>query len=169
MKKNFFRKSVNKNSVKDMFNFLKNHYKYNTLNSWNGLKSIANNVKLYGLELEGDYWSAYKLLMEEEYFTINDMIGEFEFKHPDYKVYFNGRSGGYLVLYNANNNGSILPDYIEDYQDYEDFKQYYVKEYNELIKDYKQNFQYYTQLVQDFDELCDDLRLYCNELSLLKE
>ena len=47
----FYKKGVDISNTKSMYNFLKNHEKYDTLNSWNGLKSIANNVKVYNLKL----------------------------------------------------------------------------------------------------------------------
>ena len=57
-----FYKKVNKNNCKDMYNFIKNHFTYYTLNSWNGLCSIANNVKIYNLDIEGDEWKLLEIL-----------------------------------------------------------------------------------------------------------
>ena len=65
MKKRLFQKTgVDICSAKSMFNFINEHYQYYTLNSWNNLKSIANNVKLYNLELEGDWGTACSYLFE---------------------------------------------------------------------------------------------------------
>ena len=47
----FYQKGVDISNTKSMFNFLNNHFTYDTMNSWNGLKSIANNVKVYNLNL----------------------------------------------------------------------------------------------------------------------
>lgn len=163
MGKRYFQKSINKNSAKDMFNFLIQHYQYDTMNSWNGLKSIANNVKLYNLNLDGDYtiildliFTDWSPLVEDINFTIED----FEENHPNYMVGFNGRSDGYLVLYNKDNNKTILPDWIKDY-DYDGFKEN-IKYYGENVKDYLPDLQFYTNLVQDFDKLCDNLRSIVN-------
>ncbi|MBO7079721.1 MAG: hypothetical protein J6W64_07945 [Bacilli bacterium] len=160
----FYKKGVDISNTKSMYNFLKNHEKYDTLNSWNGLKSIANNVKVYNLKLDGDCWKALELLDEDEYYTINDMIYDFEHTHNYCRVGFNGRSGGYLVLYNKDNNCSVLPSEIEDTDDYEDFKEW-CKYYYGSVSDYKSELRWYTQLVRDFDKLCDDMRDYVNKLS----
>jgi hypothetical protein len=91
------------------------------------------------------------------------MIEDWEDEHPNYRVGFNGRSGGYLVLYNKDNNGNVLPDYIVD-GDYEDYKQY-IRDYYGTLKDNRSNLRYLTELVRDFDKLCDDIRIYVDELS----
>ena len=42
-------KSVDLNNNKACFDFLTNHFEYDTMNSWNGCRSIANNVKVYNI------------------------------------------------------------------------------------------------------------------------
>ena len=159
----FYKTNIDICNDKQMFYFLKEHFRYDTMNSWNRLQSIANNVKLYNLGLDGDYWVALNLLNKDNYFTVNMMIEDWEDEHPNYKVGFNGRSGGYLVLYNKNDNQNVLPDYIVD-GDYEDYKQY-IKDYYGALKDNRSNLRYLTELVRDFDKLCDDIRNYVNDLS----
>lgn len=159
----FYKTGIDLCNDKQMFNFLKEHFSYSTLNSWNGLKSIANNVKLYNLNLTGDWGTALNALEKDDYFDVNMMIEDWEADHPNYKVGFNGRSGGYLVLYNKDNNCNVLPDYIVD-GDYEDYKQY-IKDYYGTLKDNRSNLRYLTELVRDFDKLCDDIRDYVDELS----
>ena len=162
----FYKKGLDISNTKQMFEFLKNHYQYHTMNSWNRLKSIANNVKLYNLELEGDWDNALSFLYDEGsdlVYLINDTIEIWESEHEGYSVGFNGRSGGYLVLYNKNNNVNILPDYITDY-DYEEFKDY-CKDYYGGVKHCKNDLKFYTELVRDFDKLCDELRDIVNEYS----
>lgn len=161
----FYQKGVDISNTKSMFNFLNNHFTYDTLNSWNGLRSIANNVKVYNLKLEGDEWTALAFLEDDEYFTINEMIRDWEITHRGYSVGFNGRSGGYLVLYNDNNNCNVIPDRLYGYDSYEDFKEDY--KYYGTMKDAKYELREYTKLVQDFDKLCDQLRDYVNTLSKL--
>ena len=161
----FYKKGLDISNTKEMYEFLKGHYTYPTMNSWNGLRSIANNVKIYNLSLDGDIWNALRYLEDDEYFNVNMMIEDWEADHPDYEVGFNGRSGGYLVLCSKHHNRSILPDYINDTEDYEDFKNY-VKDYWGGVKYVKQDLREYTKLVQDFDKLCDEIRNYVNELSL---
>lgn len=163
----FYMKGIDITNDKQMFNFLKNHCKYYTMNSWNGLMSIANNVKIYRLGLSGDCYNALALLQADDYFTINMMIEDWEAEHKGYKVGFNGRSGGYLVLYNSDNNRSLLPDEIDNCEDYEEYKRY-CKEYFGSVKANRSDLIFYTKLVQDFDRLCDELRDYCDELSIKK-
>lgn len=156
---NIFYKKVNKNSYKEMFYFLKNHFQYYTMNSWNRLKSIANNVKIYNLELNSDYGKILEVLEADNYYTINLMIEHWEAEHSGYSVGFNGRSGGYLVLCNSDNNRSILDDYL-DYENYNDFKEAIQDRYYGYgsLKNYKSKLIEQVELVQSFDMLCDDLR-----------
>lgn len=162
----FYKTGIDITNDKQMFNFLKNHFTYDTLNSWNRLRSIANNVKLYNLNLSGDWCNALSLLEGGEYETLNLMIQDWEMEHPGYEVYFNGRSGGYLILKDKEYNGHMLPESILDSDDYNEYKNYCRYNFgsvranrNELIM--------YTKLIQDFDKLCDELRDYCEELSRL--
>ena len=161
----FYKKGLDISNTKEMYEFLKGHYTYHTMNSWNGLKSIANNVKIYNLDLEGDCWNALRYLEDDEYFNVNMMIEDWENEHEGYSVGFNGRSGGYLVLYSEHHNRNILPDYINDTEDYEDFKNY-IKDYWGGVKYIKSDLREYVELVRDFDKLCDSIREYVNSLSL---
>lgn len=163
----FYKKGIDITNDKQMFNFLKNHFTYYTLSSWNRLESIANNVKLYNLGLSGDWGVALDLLTNGEYETLNCTVQEWCYEHPGYKVYFNGRSNGYLVLMDEYTNSNILPDCISECEDYEDYKQH-CKEYCGSVKANRGLLVNYTKLVQDFDKLCDCLRNYCDELSTLK-
>jgi len=70
----FYKKGVDITNDRQMFYFIKNHFTYYTMNSWNGLQSIANNVKLHRLQLQGDWTVAYNLLNNGEYETVNDFI-----------------------------------------------------------------------------------------------
>lgn len=165
MKNLFYKGAINKRSGKALFNFLNEHFTYYTMNSWNGLESIANKVKIYELGLEGDKWLALGLLQNDDYESLNSMIYNWEEEHPNYEVVFNGRSGGYLVLTNKNDNINVIPNWISDYDNYEDFKAN-VKDYYETIKNCLDDLNYYVELVQSFDKLCDEIREYVNELSL---
>lgn len=160
----FYEKGIDISNAKSMFNFLNDHFTYFTMNSWNRTKSIANNVKIYNLKLEGDCWTALNFLQREDYMTINDIISEWEANHPGYECGFNGRSGGYIVLYNKGRYSSILPDELDGYDSYEDWKAD-LKDYGYRVKDFMRELREYTKLVQDFDKLCDELRDYCNYLS----
>lgn len=122
----FYKTGVDIANTKSMWEFLHNHFTYNTMNSWNRQTSIANNVKLYNLKLDGDWTVVMRYLFDEAdsgclQAYIEDEIRAFEETHSYYKVFFNGRSGGYLVLGNSDNNGSVLPNCL-DYDSYEEFK-----------------------------------------------
>lgn len=160
----FYQKGIDITNDKQMFNFLKNHYEYWTMNSWNRLSSIANNVKLYNLDLSGDWGVAYDLLAAGEYETINNMLMIWANLHNGFEVHFNGPSGGYLVLCNNDNNYHVLPDEITEAIGYEEYKRWCCENYGS-VKANRSTLVFYTKLVQDFDKLCDALREYCDELS----
>lgn len=163
----FYKTGIDITNDKQMFNFLKEHFEYYTMNSWNGLYSIANNVKLYSLGLSGDWCVALSLLEADDYDTINMFIQDWERDNYGYSVGFNGRSGGYLVLTNNGTNGHVLPDWIVDHEDYEEYKTWCREDYCGSVKGNRDNLIYYTKLVQSFDKLCDQLRNYCDYLSKL--
>ena len=77
----FYKKGIDITNDKQMFNFLKDHFTYYTMNSWNGLNSIANNVKVYKLQLDGDCYAVLDFLNNEEYFSINCMIEDYKLLH----------------------------------------------------------------------------------------
>lgn len=166
----FYRPYVDIASTKSMWNFLHDHFIYPTMNSWNHSTSIAHNVKLYNLNLDGDYSVVMDYLFDEMdsgclQALIATEIRDFERKYPTYRVGFNGRSGGYLVLYNADNNGSVLPDCVTDYDSYEDFKAD-VKDMGYTVSDFKHALRETVEIVREFDKLCDRLRDIVNEFSL---
>jgi hypothetical protein len=160
----FYKKYVDITNDKQMFNFLRDHFEYYTVNSWNGLKSIANDVKLYRLSLSGSWATAYDLLAAGDYELINVILQQWAEEHSGFEVVFNGRSGGYLVLMNTDNNRHVLHEEITDSVDYEDYKAF-CKECYGSVKANRDTLVFYTKLVQDFDKLCDDLRDFCDELS----
>lgn len=160
----FYVKGIDITNDKQMFNFLKDHYQYYTMNSWNGLKSIANNVKVYNLKLSGNCYNALTFLQDDNYDNLNSMIEDWEYEHRGYKVGFNGRSGGYLVLYNADDNRTVLPDEVDYNDDYESYKEM-CREYFGSVKAARYKLVEMVKLVQDFDKLCDQLRDYVDALS----
>lgn len=160
----FYEKGVDISSCKSMFNFLNEHFQYPTLNSWNCMYSIAHNVKLYNLGLTGDPWKVLKFLESQEYQPINDMIEDWECEHSGYSVGFNGRSGGYIVLYNKDNMLNVIPDDINGWETYEDWKSD-IKGWGYNVSDFLYKLRELTKLVRDFDKLCDALRDYCDQLS----
>ena len=163
--KDYFYKKVNKKSLKAMWNFLVRHPIYLTLNNWNGLYSIANNVKIYNLDLEGDKWLALGLIRNDDYQVINNMLQSWENEHNGYKLGFNGRSGGYIVMYSEDYSGNVLPNWLTKFTNFETFNETY-KDFVGDKKYVRGEMEYYTELVQSFDKLCDEIRDYVNDLSL---
>lgn len=160
----FYVSGIDISSDKQMFNFLKDHFQYYTMNSWNRLKSIAHNVKIYNLKLSGDHWTALTFLQDDDYFVVNMMIEDWEAEHPGYKVGFNGRSGGYLVLYSDSSNCCVLPEDVDECESYEEYKRY-CREYYGSVKANRWDLVRTVKLVQDFDRLCDEIRDYVDDLS----
>lgn len=163
----FYKKGIDITNDKQMFEFLAGHFTYPTLSYHNYQYSIANKVKLYELNLSGDWCVALSLLENGEYETLGVMIRDWEIEHPGYGVYFNGRSDGYLVLKEKSFNGNILPGIITDSENYEEYKHGCREDYGS-VKAGRDDLVFYTNLVRDFDRLCDELRDYCDGLSQLK-
>lgn len=75
--------------------------KYNTMNSWNNSTAPAFNLKIYNV-IPRDLQNKVFELMESDSFynNINMLISDFELENNYlWQAGFNGRSGGYLVLY----------------------------------------------------------------------
>lgn len=97
-----FYQPVDMRSRKEMTEFLINHFKYPTMNSWNLSKSYACNLKIHKLGLNEELTDKLLDMIEtREFFDgINDLINAFEDRYNyRWQAAFNGRNGGYLVLY----------------------------------------------------------------------
>lgn len=97
-----FHKKVDLRNRREMVDFLSNHFRYSTMNSWNNATSYANNVKIYTLGLPRELEKkAYDLIETDEARDIlNSIISEWGRSHSHaWQAGFNGRSGGYLVMY----------------------------------------------------------------------
>lgn len=154
---NFYYKKINKNSRKEMVDFLASHFRYFTMNSWNRSTSYANNIKIYNLGIEDKDLKdkAYDILCSdidtnELYNNLEVLIEDFTYEYG-HNVGFNGRSNGYLVLYQSgfdeNGNLRTFPGSYVDDSDPEYFEDWSMEELKER-----------TILVQAFDKLCDDMR-----------
>ena len=97
-----FSKPVDLRSRKEMTDYLRNHLRYPTMNSWNQGTSYACNLKIHRLDLEAEIESKlYDLLGTQEFFDFRaETVDRFNQAHGfRWQAGFNGRSGGYLVLY----------------------------------------------------------------------
>lgn len=109
-----FSKRVDKRSRKKMTAYLKNHFRYNTMNSWNRSTSYACNMKLYNLdldrEMENKLWNL--LDVPEFYDRLNELIEDFNRQHNYlWQAGWNGRGSGYLVLYQGGTKPSEYRSY----------------------------------------------------------
>ena len=90
-------------SRKDMIAYLTNHFRYDTIGSWNNATSYAQNVKLCRLRFPSKEVEdrAYELLdMEEAFDEAREILHDFDERHHYvWQIGQNGRSGGYYVLY----------------------------------------------------------------------
>ena len=167
----FYTYGVDIANTKSMWNFLKNHFTYYSMNSWNGSRSIAHNVKLYKLNLEGDWGVALRYLTDAAdsgclQMYIDDEIQEFSRKNPRYEVGFNGRSYGYLVLYPKHKHDAVLPSCVSDFDSYIEFKEYIKAGWNGYkVTDFNRELRDAVEIVREFDKLCDRLRDLVNEFS----
>jgi hypothetical protein len=85
----------------EMIAFLRGHFRYYTMSSWNRSTSYARKVKIDNLGLTKEQrLQAYDLIyVEDTFIEINDRIREFSEENSyRYQAYFNGRSSGYIVL-----------------------------------------------------------------------
>lgn len=155
----YFEKDTTNFTRKDAIDFLTKHYRYNTMNTWNRTTSYANNVKLHNLNLTREQLDkAYDMLLDSDIDMTEyrcdqqDLLDQF-YKETGYTVGFNGRSNGYLVIYetecnqdsNDTNTINVYPGRSIDQN--EDFEDWDTADIMDRVK-----------LVQRFDKLCDELR-----------
>lgn len=153
----FYEKKVNTKDRKKMIAFLKNHFRYDTMNSWNRSTSYANNVKIYNLGITDDAIreKAYNIVLGNiDTSVLWDAIKELEkqfFQETGYYAGFNGRNSGYFVLYQAEmddaDNAVVYPGLsIDEPQD---------MKWEELSDTQLENR---VDLVCRFDRLTDEVR-----------
>jgi hypothetical protein len=77
--------------------------RYNTMNSWNGNTAPAYNLKVHTVIPNDLQMKVYEMMECENFYDdINYLISEFVTEHNhEWQAGFNGRSGGYLVLYSG--------------------------------------------------------------------
>lgn len=157
-------------TLEQKFQYIKNHYVYNVMNSWNRLQSIANNIKIYNLELTNEQIDKFFELIsiDEEilYANLQFTIEDFE-DITNTNIFFNGRSNGYLVIvpkfdqYNKRMNilDLFFDDNIYDYDTLKEFKKESLDTaYGKDNEDINNNLEECYYLLKSFDLLCDLLR-----------
>lgn len=148
-----FAKPVDTNNRAQMISFLKNHFRYYTMSPWNINTSYANCVKLYNLRIPDKLFDTALSLVSggiDDDDIYQDMIkncfDDFNQK-TGYAAGFNGRSGGYVVLYDTeykNGQYNVMMKGLDMNEDFSDF-----------TDDELKNRVY---VVTEFDKLCDNLR-----------
>ena len=185
-----FSQRVDKRSRAEMTAYLSGHFRYNTMNSWNRSTSYACNMKLYKLGLdrgtEDKLWDIIQV--PEFYERLNERIEDFNWQHNYlWQAGWNGRSGGYLVLYQGGTKPSRYRSYCtkcgqKNYTSVaetgnwcgvcnEEARVDYIKPPMQIFSfpgrdvDMDEDFedwslyelQQRTELVQEFDRLADDI------------
>lgn len=146
----FYAKDIDLSDTKTTLAFLQNHFRYDTMRSWNRSQSFANNVKIHNLGLPKEITDdpvrnavMWDLISGEaecpDYDeSLREIKQRFTEENPGYEIAFNGRSAGYLVLYHKDYPGRSINVPDEDCDESE-------------IKQL-------TELVMNFDEACDEIR-----------
>ena len=109
-----FYKNVDITSRQKMIDFLKSHFRYHTLSSWNHKTSYANNIKISHLDVSKEIADKlFELLNVDEAYEIGyDVLKNFMYKYDGYyQIKSNGRSRGYLVLYTGQKKASDYKSY----------------------------------------------------------
>ena len=110
-----YNKQIDKRYRQTMVKFLKKHFRYNTMNSWNKSTSYANNIKLHNVDkpddVDNDAW--WEILWTTDWQNqLSDLLENFGRRHEwQWQAGINGRSGGYVVLY----RGGIKPSGYKSY------------------------------------------------------
>jgi hypothetical protein len=148
---------MSRKTKKEMIEFLKNHERYWTMNSWNGSSSYANNVKIYNLGMDHDLeMKAYDLLAEEGFNVL--LASDYEFlterfeEETGYTIGSNGRSSGYLVLYDKEHPAMS----IDSHEDFEGWNKAEVEERYNLVKRFDDYCGYF---VDDFKEIVENVTI----------
>ncbi len=99
----FFQKKVDRRSRDAMVAFLAGHFRYNTMNSWNRASSYAQYIKINRIGLTSEQNDAAWDILDADFWNeIRYPIDEFtQQMNGAYTMGSNGRSGGYLVLYES--------------------------------------------------------------------
>jgi len=109
-----FYKPVDLRSRTEMTDFLQNHFRYNTMNSWNNSTSYACNLKVYRLGLASEIENKlYDMVCVQGFFdALKPLMDVFAEAHNyRWQAGMNGRSGGYLVLYQGETKLSQYKSY----------------------------------------------------------
>jgi len=109
-----FFQPVDKRSRTAMTEYLADHFRYYTMNSWNRSTSYAHCLKIHRMGLDTDILDKlFEMIQVPEFYEpLNELMQEFGEEHSyRWHAGMNGRSGGYLVLYQGNREPSGYKSY----------------------------------------------------------
>lgn len=158
--KNHFETLVNRQSRKKMIAFLFNHFRYDTMNSWNKNTSYAHCIKLHrnlGLPNDINCDIMHDMVFNPKWCNhMGNLIDQFgEVQDHNWQVGTNGRSGGYLVLYHGCYSGKSIDQN-------EDFHEWDMNELNMRV-----------DLICDFDMLVSDIVInfaaFCRTYDIIEQ
>ena len=132
-----------------MIEYLKNHFRYSTMNSWNGSYSYAHRVKFGHLDLTTDQVNAcYDMLdVASAWDEVHDIKWQFAHRHKHgWQLGFNGRSSGYIVLYmgGVHEDGRVFCWPGKSVDQGEDFSTWETEDLEARVN-----------LIFDFDQTCE--------------
>jgi len=123
--------------------YLKTHFRYFTMNSWNRSTSYAANVKIHNFVPRELRDKAYAIMEQGDvYDEIRSVLNDFDQRYEyRYQISFNGRSDGYLVMINGgeHDDGRIFTQPgkdIDQSANYEDWDNEYLTDRVWLVKDF---------------------------------
>lgn len=167
---NLYYTGLKERTLESKFDYIKEHFTYDIMNSWNALESIANKVKIYDLNLTSKQIDKFFELVDIDSSYIYDSLA---FTIEDFEsltntdIFFNGRNGGYLVIvpkfkhYKKNMNllDLFFDDNIYDYETLKEFKKESLDSaYGKSNEDINNELEECYYLLKSFDLLCDLLR-----------
>ncbi len=150
----FYQKGIDITKAKSMFDYIA------AFKTYEGRP--AHNMKVYNLGLSN--YKALDYLNATEYVEINYMIEDFARANPGCEIYAAGRSGGYAVLYLTGYDKTLF-DYIKDFDNYEDFKEFCRDDFAGSVKETMPYLVRLTKNLQAFDKWCDEVRDFCESIS----
>jgi len=164
---NHFQTHVDCSSRQAMVDFLSSHFRYDTMNSWNRSTSYAHDIKIYrGIGLPDDIDDVkWDMVFHEEWGDhLIGLLDLFDECHDhNWQAGTNGRSGGYLVLYQGGRkNGKIVSYPGRSVDQGEDFHDWDIDQLRAKV-----------DLVCDFDMLAADLVIefadFCRTYNVVEE
>jgi hypothetical protein len=177
---------IDTRSRKAMIEYLQNHFRYYTMNSWNLSTSYANKMKIYSVIPQKYQDKIFEMIEADGFYDeINELVNDWGRENNyAYQAGFNGRSGGYLVMYEGSVEMKMIFKFEKEHPsgDYADGYGWMQKEeaikrglYRKEIKkvscwpgrsiDKGEDFEGWdlysikqrVVLVQSFDKLCQDI------------